>query len=78
MSRFTDILMVSPLPDGKNWVIKKDFGYAVGNEESDEVINVPFIVSRAGMIKPGTRVDAMVSWIDIFPTLIDDVCTGRG
>ena len=37
----------------------------------DEGVNVPLIVSRAGMIKPGTRTDAMVSWIDIFPTLID-------
>jgi hypothetical protein len=41
MSRFTEILLVSPLPDGKNWVIKKDFGYEVGNEGSGEVIDVP-------------------------------------
>lgn len=42
MSRFTEILIVSPMPDGKNWAIMKDFGYAVGSEDSEEVINVPF------------------------------------
>lgn len=39
----------------------------------DEGIRVPLIVARSGMIKAGTRTDAMVSWIDIFPTLIDIV-----
>ena len=37
----------------------------------DEGIRVPLIVARTGMIRPGTRCDAMVSWIDIFPTLIE-------
>ncbi|GAB5401789.1 MAG: sulfatase [Aureliella sp.] len=37
----------------------------------DEGIRVPLIVSRASMIKRGSRTDAMVSWIDILPTLID-------
>ena len=41
MSRFTEILKVSPLPDGKNWVIIKDFGYDVGKEDSGNKINVP-------------------------------------
>jgi len=27
MSRFTDVLVVSPLADGKTWVILRDFGY---------------------------------------------------
>lgn len=39
----------------------------------DEGIHVPLVVSREGMIKAGTRSDAMVSWIDIFPTLIEIV-----
>ena len=30
MSRFTDVLLVSPLADGKTWVIMRDFGYEVG------------------------------------------------
>ena len=37
----------------------------------DEGIRTPLIVSRAGKIKTGSRTDAMVSWIDILPTLID-------
>ncbi|MGB7329060.1 MAG: sulfatase [Rubripirellula sp.] len=37
----------------------------------DEGIQVPLIVSWPGNIKAGSRSNAMVSWIDIFPTLID-------
>ncbi len=41
MSRFTKILRVSPLPDGRNWIILDDFGYDVGSEGSGETIDVP-------------------------------------
>lgn len=34
-------------------------------------IHTPLIVSWPGKVKPGTRTDAMVSWIDILPTLVD-------
>ncbi|WP_372897819.1 sulfatase/phosphatase domain-containing protein, partial [Stieleria sp.] len=37
----------------------------------DDGIRVPLIVTRPGKIQKGSRTDAMVSWIDIFPTLID-------
>ena len=37
----------------------------------DEGARVPLIVARSGMIEAGSRTDAMVSWIDILPTLID-------
>ena len=37
----------------------------------DSGINVPMLVRWPGKVKPGTRTDAMVSWIDIFPTLLD-------
>ncbi|QEG39202.1 sulfatase family protein [Roseimaritima ulvae] len=37
----------------------------------DEGIRVPFIVVREGKIKPSTRTAAMVSWVDVLPTLID-------
>ena len=54
MSRFTEILRVSPLPDGKNWVIVKEFGYDVGEENSGESINVPigFITDFASVPRP--------------------------
>lgn len=37
----------------------------------DEGIRVPLIVSRPGHIEAGSRTSAMVSWIDLLPTLID-------
>jgi hypothetical protein len=41
MSRFTSILLVSPLADGRTWVIRSDFGYDVGVEGSGDTIDVP-------------------------------------
>ena len=39
----------------------------------DEGIHVPLIVARSGKIEAGSRTDAMVSWVDILPTLISTV-----
>jgi len=41
MSRFTESLVVTPLTDGKTWIILSDFGFAVGAEDSDDIVNVP-------------------------------------
>ena len=41
MSRFTESLVVTPLPDGRTWIILYDFGYEIGDEGSGDVINVP-------------------------------------
>ncbi len=40
MSRFTTALVVSPLSDGKSWVVLDEFKYHVGNENSTDIINV--------------------------------------
>lgn len=40
MSRFTEVLLVSPLADGDTWVIMRDFGYDVGAEDSGDRIDV--------------------------------------
>lgn len=37
----------------------------------DSGIRVPLIIAWKGVIKPATRTDAMVQWIDILPTLLD-------
>ena len=41
MSRFTEILTVSPLPNGRSWVLRQPFGYDVGHKDSGETIEVP-------------------------------------
>lgn len=41
MSSFTSSLIVSPLPDGKNWLLVRKFTYHVGSKYSREWIRVP-------------------------------------
>ena len=41
MSEFTEILLVSPLSDGKTWTIQKKFSYYVGELDRGEVVDVP-------------------------------------
>ena len=41
MSRFTEPLVVTPLPDGKTWIILSDFGYEIGEEGSGDTVDVP-------------------------------------
>ncbi len=40
MSRFTDSLIVSPLSDGRTWIILRPFGYDVGKEGSGDTVEV--------------------------------------
>jgi hypothetical protein len=40
MSRFTDALAVSPLADGKTWVLIQPFGYEVGDLGMGDVVDV--------------------------------------
>ncbi|MGH7533296.1 MAG: DUF1353 domain-containing protein [Gemmatimonadales bacterium] len=40
MSRFTEPLLVTPLADGRTWVVMRDFGYDVGAEGSGDQISV--------------------------------------
>lgn len=41
MSKFTEVLIVSPLADGRTWVTRKEFGYDIGEEGSGNSIDVP-------------------------------------
>ena len=42
MSKFTRPLIVSPLPDGKRWVLREEFSYDIGSKGSGNSIVVPF------------------------------------
>ncbi|TWU57084.1 Choline-sulfatase [Rubripirellula tenax] len=62
------------MSDDKLFVLSSDHGaqFPFGKWTLyDEGIRVPLIVSRPGKIQAGSRTDAMVSWVDVFPTLID-------
>lgn len=54
MSRFTDALVVSPLADGKTWVLLRPFGYEVGKEGSGDVIDcsIGFMTDFASIPRP--------------------------
>ena len=41
MSQFTKALIVSPLADGRTWVLMESFSYDVGREGSGDTIRVP-------------------------------------
>lgn len=59
-----DVIFVFTSDHGGQWPFGKWNLYDAGTW-------VPLIVAWNGRIAPGTRTGAMVSWIDLFPTLID-------
>lgn len=59
-----DVFFLHTSDHGAQWPFGKWNLYEDG-------IRTPMIVSWPGRIQPSTRTDAMVSWIDILPTLID-------
>ena len=58
MSRFTDVLLVSPVDDGKSWVLMCGFGYARGAEDSGDVIEVP-----KGFVTDFASVPRLIQWL---------------
>jgi hypothetical protein len=54
MSRFTEALVVSPLADGKTWVVLRPFGYDCGTEDSGDRIDVEigFMTDFASVPRP--------------------------
>lgn len=59
MSRFTAPLVVTPLPDGKRWVILSDgFSWGVGSADSDDRVDVPL-----GMETDFATVPRAVWWL---------------
>lgn len=54
MSEFTKSLVVSPLADGRTWVLLEPFSYDVGEEGSGDTIQVPalFMTDFASVPRP--------------------------
>lgn len=54
MSRFTDALVVSPLADGRTWVLLRPFGYEVGAEGSGDAVEcgIGFMTDFASIPRP--------------------------
>jgi N-sulfoglucosamine sulfohydrolase len=60
----TNTLFVFSSDHGAQWPFAKWNLYDAG-------IRVPLIIAWPGVVKPGTRTEAMVSWIDLLPTLLE-------
>jgi len=54
MSQFTNVLVVSPYPDGTTWYLRTAFGYDIGAENSGRSIVVPqgFTTDFASVPRP--------------------------
>lgn len=59
-----DVLFLFTSDHGSQWPFGKWNCYDAG-------IRVPLLVAWTGTIAPGTRSDALVSWIDLLPTLLE-------
>ncbi len=59
-----DILFIYTSDHGAQWPFGKWNLYDAG-------IRVAFIAEWPGVIEPGSRADAMVSWVDVLPTLVE-------
>lgn len=58
MSKFTNALIVSPLPDGKRWVLISDFSYDADHEGSGRTISV-----NKGFITDFASVPRVLWWV---------------
>ncbi len=58
MSKFTGILEVSPLADGRTWILRKEFGYDIGKEGSGNSVDVP-----VGFMTDFASVPRMFRWL---------------
>ena len=87
MSRFTSILLVSPLADGKTWVLMRDFGYDTELLNRDEIedkalVGLQGIVKISHVIVHGLSLLSLdgfaplVRWQELSPSTITDNLPG--
>ena len=62
MSRFTETLTVSPLNDGRTWILREVFGYDVGEEDGKDIINVPIDFMTDFASVPGIFTSILPRW----------------
>ena len=65
MSSFTSELIVSPMPDGKRWKLKRSFTYRVGKKYSRTYVRVPkeFLTDFASI--PKLLLPLLPSWAKV-------------
>lgn len=78
VGRLLDDLDKSGRADNTIIILWSDHGYHLGDKENcvkftlwEKANHVPFIIVAPGVTNPGTRCDAPVSLLDIYPTLVD-------
>ena len=78
VGRLLDKLDATGRADNTIIVLWSDHGYHLGDKEScvkftlwEKANRVPFIIVAPGVTTPGTRIDAPVGLIDIYPTLLE-------
>ncbi len=78
VGRILEALDASPHRDNTIVVLWSDHGYHLGEKWRwhkhalwNRATHVPLIISAPGVTKPGTRCEAPVSLIDLYPTLAD-------
>lgn len=59
-----NVIFVFSSDNGTQWPLGKWNCYDAG-------VRVPLIVAWPGVVRAGTRTDAMVSWVDFLPTLVE-------
>lgn len=65
-----DTLFLLSSDHGAQWPFGKWNLYESG-------VSVPLIIAWPGVVQPGTRTEAMVSWVDLLPTLVE-AAGGKG
>lgn len=61
------------------FIYASDHGNGIGAKFTvyDRGLNIPFIVKWPGVIKPNTKTDALISFVDVIPTFVDIAGGGK-
>ncbi len=78
IGRLLDALDASPHHDNTIIVLWSDHGYHLGEKDNwhkgtlwERSVHVPYLIVAPGVTKPGTKTDAPVDLMSIYPTLVE-------